>query len=260
MKAMLLAAGKGERMYPLTLELPKAAIPVLGRPMALQILNRMAQAGIEEAAVNLHHLPQKMREVLEKGFGNGIPALHLSHEETILGTAGGLRRAAPTLRGDGPILVHNSDSLADIDLLAALRAHQESGHLATLVLTRARPGYSLVDVDGQGRVLSLAGKPSVEPGRVAASYLFTGCHILDESLLDRSPVKSIRYRGWNYKIALTAFTISFLMLGWLGMQPATTTYTWMARFFTMIYFLFFILMPFYTSNDNDKAVPERVTS
>ena len=77
--------------------------------------------------------------------------------------------------------------------------------------------------------------------------------------LDRSPVKSIRYRGWNYKIALALFTVSFIVLGWLGLQPATTTYTWMARLFTLIYFLFFLLMPFYTASDKDKPVPDRVT-
>ena len=77
--------------------------------------------------------------------------------------------------------------------------------------------------------------------------------------LDRSPVKSIRYRGWNYKIALALFTVSFIVLGWLGLQPATTAYTWMARLFTLIYFLFFLLMPFYTAADKDKPVPGRVT-
>ena len=77
--------------------------------------------------------------------------------------------------------------------------------------------------------------------------------------LDRSPVKSIRYRGRKYKTALALFTVSFLALGWLGLQPATTTYTWMARVFSLIYFLFFLLMPFYTASDNDKPVPERVT-
>ena len=77
--------------------------------------------------------------------------------------------------------------------------------------------------------------------------------------LDRSPVKSIRYRGWNYKIALALFTVSFIVLGWLGLQPATTAYTWMARLFTLIYFLFFLLMPFYTAADRDKPVPDRVT-
>ena len=77
--------------------------------------------------------------------------------------------------------------------------------------------------------------------------------------LDRSPVKSIRYRGWNYKIALALFTVSFIVLGWLGLQPPTTAYTWMARLFTLIYFLFFLLMPFYTASDRDKPVPDRVT-
>ena len=77
--------------------------------------------------------------------------------------------------------------------------------------------------------------------------------------LDRSPVKSIRYRGWKYKTALALFTISFIALGWLGLQAATPTYTWMARFFALIYFLFFLAMPFYTSSDNDKPVPDRLT-
>ena len=78
--------------------------------------------------------------------------------------------------------------------------------------------------------------------------------------LDRSPVKSVRYRGTNYKIALTLFIISFLVLGWLGLQIATPLYTWLARIFTIIYFLFFFLMPFYTKVDNDRVVPERVTA
>ena len=77
--------------------------------------------------------------------------------------------------------------------------------------------------------------------------------------LDRSPVKSIRYRGWKYKTALALFTVSFIALGWLGLQPATTGYTWMARLFSLIYFLFFLLMPFYTGSDKDKSVPDRVT-
>ena len=77
--------------------------------------------------------------------------------------------------------------------------------------------------------------------------------------LDRSPVKSIRYRGRNYKIALALFTVSFIALGWLGLQAATTIHTWMTRLFAVIYFLFFLLMPFYTVSDNDKPVPDRVT-
>lgn len=77
--------------------------------------------------------------------------------------------------------------------------------------------------------------------------------------LDRSPVKSMRYRGWISRTALALFVISFLSLGYLGLQPATALYVLLARIFTVIYFAFFWLMPFYTPIDPVKPVPERVT-
>ncbi len=76
--------------------------------------------------------------------------------------------------------------------------------------------------------------------------------------LDRSRVKSIRYRGWIYRLALTLFVISFIVLGWLGLQPAESVYVLMARIFSTIYFGFFFLMPYYTAIDKTKPVPERV--
>ncbi len=78
--------------------------------------------------------------------------------------------------------------------------------------------------------------------------------------LDRSPVKSIRYRGPKYKIALTLFVIAFIGLGILGILPATELYTWIARVLTVVYFAFFLLMPWYTKNDSHKPEPERVTA
>jgi ubiquinol-cytochrome c reductase cytochrome b subunit len=77
--------------------------------------------------------------------------------------------------------------------------------------------------------------------------------------LDRSKVKSVRYRGWLYRAFLIAFAISFLALGYLGLKPATPTYTNAARIFAVIYFAFFFLMPWYTRADQTKPVPERVT-
>jgi ubiquinol-cytochrome c reductase cytochrome b subunit len=77
--------------------------------------------------------------------------------------------------------------------------------------------------------------------------------------LDRSPVKSIRYRGPKYKIALTLFVIAFIGLGILGILPATELYTWIARVLTVVYFAFFLLMPWYTKHDTYKQEPERVT-
>ena len=76
--------------------------------------------------------------------------------------------------------------------------------------------------------------------------------------LDKCKVKSIRYRGWQYKVALYFFAISFLVLGYLGMQPATGIYVILARIFTIIYFAFFLLMPFYTRFEKTKPVPNRV--
>lgn len=77
--------------------------------------------------------------------------------------------------------------------------------------------------------------------------------------LDRSPVRSIRYRGPYFRIALVVFVISFIALGYLGTQPATSIYTLMSQIFTILYFAFFIFMPIYTKYDKDKPVPERVT-
>ncbi len=76
--------------------------------------------------------------------------------------------------------------------------------------------------------------------------------------LDRSRVKSIRYRGWIYRTALALFVVSFLLLGWLGLQPAQPIYVMLARIGTVVYFAFFLLMPYYSAIDKTKPVPDRV--
>jgi ubiquinol-cytochrome c reductase cytochrome b subunit len=78
--------------------------------------------------------------------------------------------------------------------------------------------------------------------------------------LDRSPVKSIRYKGMLSKFAIAVFVITFIVLAWLGMQASTPTKTLLAQIFTVLYFAFFLLMPFYTKMEKTKPVPERVTS
>jgi ubiquinol-cytochrome c reductase cytochrome b subunit len=105
-------------------------------------------------------------------------------------------------------------------------------------------------------VPSIAG--SAFPGVVAMGLSIVFLFLLP--WLDRSPVKSIRYRGIYFRTAIVLFVISFLGLGFLGTQPVTELYTLLARIFSVIYFAFFLLMPIYTSLDKDKPVPERVTS
>ncbi len=98
------------------------------------------------------------------------------------------------------------------------------------------------------------------PDKLWGAMLMGGSVILPMFLpwLDRSRVRSIRYRGWIYKSALTCFAISFIVLGWLGTQPAEAVYVLAARFFGIIYFAFFLLMPYYTALDKTKPVPDRV--
>ncbi len=187
MKAMLLTAGVGRRMLPLTLTLPKPAVPVLGRSLAVQNLRWLGAAGVTEAVLNLHHLPQGITRILGSGRNAGLPLVQYSHEQVLLGTAGGIRHAGPLLIGDGPVVVCNSDFLADIDLAAVLEAHLASDCLATLVLVPWRPTYTVVLRDEDGRITALGGAPPADAERAGARWLFTGCHIIDETVIDLIP-------------------------------------------------------------------------
>jgi ubiquinol-cytochrome c reductase cytochrome b subunit len=99
------------------------------------------------------------------------------------------------------------------------------------------------------------------PSKLWGFILFGAAVLLPLFLpwLDRCRVRSIRYRGWMYKTALTIFVITFVALGWLGLQPAEGIYVMGARIFSVLYFMFFLLMPYYTTIDKTKPVPDRVT-
>lgn len=98
------------------------------------------------------------------------------------------------------------------------------------------------------------------PDKLWGFILFAMAVVLPVFLpwLDRCRVRSIRYRGWTYKAALTVFVITFVALGWLGLQAATPTYVMLARIFSVLYFAFFLLMPFYTAREKTKPEPDRV--
>lgn len=184
MRAMLLAAGLGERMRPLTELLAKPVLPVLGRPLVHWTLESLRAAGVTDVVVNTHHLPETLRAALGDGRRFGL-RLRWSHEPEILGTGGGLRRARALL-GDGPVLVVNGDVLFGFDLRRLVAGHAASGALATLAL-QPNPDprlYPPVVTDERGRVLSIRGRPAARPGR---AWLFAGVHVLDARLLERLP-------------------------------------------------------------------------
>jgi len=182
--AMVLAAGLGLRMRPLTLVRAKPVLPVLNRPLLHWTLERLAAQGFTDVIVNLHHLPDSVTSALGDGSELGL-RVRYSREQRILGTAGG-PRVVRDLFGAEPFLLVNGDVLFDFDLGALLVRHRRSGARATLAL-RPNPDpreYGKVVTDRRGRILSLAGRPRRARGTVS---LFTGVHVVDPALLDRLP-------------------------------------------------------------------------
>lgn len=151
MKAIVLAAGLGTRLAPLTLDRPKALVEVAGQTMLERVLRRLQSFGVDEVIVNVHHHAQMIVDYLaaKKNFGMKI---EISREEKLLDTGGGLKRTAEFFlrdKSDEPFLLHNVDILSSIDLNALVKAHQASGALVTLaVKTRASSRQLLFDSDG----------------------------------------------------------------------------------------------------------------
>lgn len=181
---MVLAAGLGERLRPLTELLAKPVLPVLNRPLLEFTLERLRAAGVDEVVVNLHHRPETVRRALGDGRRLGL-RIRYSFEPEILGTGGGPRRARRWL-GDEPILLVNGDVLFDFDLGALMRQHRRRRAAATLaLLPNPDPRrYSPVVLGRDGRLVSVAGRPRPTRGR---PWLFTGVHVLQAELLERLP-------------------------------------------------------------------------
>src|SRR5512141_1546673 len=132
MKAMILAARYGERLWPLTADRTKPALPVLGKPLVGYVAEYLARFGIKEIVVNLHHHPDSVRRALGDGESFGV-RLEYVHEPIILGTSGALDNARHLLEG-GTFVVVNGKLITDIDLNEALAEHRRRNALATLVL------------------------------------------------------------------------------------------------------------------------------
>jgi mannose-1-phosphate guanylyltransferase len=148
--ALLLTAGVGSRLHPLTLVRAKPAVPLAGVPLVTRILRAVAAAGVSRVVLNLHHRPETIARVAGDGSDLGL-RLRYSWEQPILGSAGGPRHALPLLDGDDDLLL-NGDTLATVDLRALWEHHQAHDALVTMALIPnpepARFGGALVDDDG----------------------------------------------------------------------------------------------------------------
>ena len=198
---MLLAAGHGSRLSPLTEERAKPAVPFANRPMAMTALESLVAVGATEIAVNTHHLADTVEKALRQNAPSSV-RWRFFHEEELLGTGGGVARAAPWLREPGEsVVVMNSDILYRPDLRGALRAHAQSGALATMVLREDARAEHFGAVWAEGRNVrgidgTCAPRPaSANPSRGSGSasrlrpLVFTGVHVLSTDALARLPVK-----------------------------------------------------------------------
>ena len=183
MKAMVLCAGLGTRLRPLTERWPKPALPFLGAPLLRSHLALLKAAGVQAVGINTHHLPDVMAAVAREECARAGLALHVVHEPVIQGTGGGIRGLRDFLEGDD-FLVLNGDILFPLPLAPLLEAHRRSGAAATLVLLPMpeRERYTAVELDAQRRVRRITGRG---PGGDALTpWHFTGVHVMSPRVFD----------------------------------------------------------------------------
>jgi mannose-1-phosphate guanylyltransferase len=191
MKAMVLAAGLGTRLRPLTNDRPKALVEIAGRALLEITLARLRTFGIREVIVNVHHFADMVVEYLKVHDNFGM-RIEISREEVLLDTGGGLRKAAwffleDSSKADKPFLLHNVDVISTIDFAKILQAHNANQALATLAVQERESNRQLLFDEHQqlcGRRGGRDGKPEiVRPSPRTQALAFSGIHIISPRLL-----------------------------------------------------------------------------
>lgn len=179
MKAMILAAGMGKRLRPLTNVYPKVLLPVVNVPMIDRIIKLLKTHGVREIIINAHHHYQKIIDYLEEGNHFGI-RMEIRIEKDIFGTGGGIKNTQDFWDKD-PFFVINGDILTDIDLGKVYKFHLRRNNLVTMVLHEF-PIYNKVKVDREMNILSIG------PGsNLKDTLAFTGIHVINPEVLDFIP-------------------------------------------------------------------------
>ena len=187
MRAMILSAGYGTRLWPLTEDRTKPAIPILGKPLVGYVAEYLAGYGCDEIVVNLHHRPESVRTALGDGRRFGVKLQYVEEPE-ILGTSGGIQNAGRLLDGDTFIVV-NGKIITDIDLNAALETHRRNQAIATLVVlpNPKCERFSIVKANA-GMLEGFGGMPlAAEFADSDPPLMFTGIQILEPKIFDYIP-------------------------------------------------------------------------
>jgi MurNAc alpha-1-phosphate uridylyltransferase len=194
MKAMILAAGKGTRLRPLTNTTPKALIELNGMPLLEILIRKMIQSGIREICINTYYLAQQIHDFIEKHQSFGID-IQFSDENDLLDTGGGIKHAAPLLQGKEDILIHNVDILSNLDFQKMLQHHQQKKNMVTLAVSD-RKGSRYFLFDEKEHLCGWTNKQSgeIKEARKVKNYhhrAFSGIQIISPLLLDYFPSERI---------------------------------------------------------------------
>jgi mannose-1-phosphate guanylyltransferase/mannose-1-phosphate guanylyltransferase/phosphomannomutase len=184
MKAMVLAAGLGTRLRPVTRAVPKPMVPVLNRPVMEHIIRLLARHDFNQVIANIHWYPEVIREHFGDGSGFGVE-LEYSFEEELLGTAGGVRFASHFF--DEDFLVISGDAMTDIDLAAMRDFHRSHGGMATLATRRVddTSEFGVVVTDDAGRIHGFQEKP--DPAEALSDLANCGIYMFNREIFDHFP-------------------------------------------------------------------------
>jgi NDP-sugar pyrophosphorylase family protein len=194
MKAMVLAAGEGTRLRPLTRDMPKPMLPLGGRPLIGHLVSLLREHGVTDVAVNLHHRPEAIIAYLGDGSSFGVRVTY-SCEETLLGSAGAVKKLAPFF--DESFFVLYGDVLTDISLSALAECHRRHGAALTMALHEAdEPSRcGIAEVDAAGMVRRFREKPA--PQDVFSTWANAGVYAAEPSILELVPEDSFFDFGGN---------------------------------------------------------------
>lgn len=188
---MILAAGFGQRLFPLTIDRTKPAIPFLGKPLIGYVAEYVSKFGFNEVIVNLHHQPQSVMKALGDGRRFGVRLTYTLEEPDILGTAGALDNAREYLENE-TFLIVNGKIITDIDISQAFETHKKSGALATMVLKKNPNFEKFTEVFTEGGLVKGFGegypdKTAARDQQSRVPLMFTGIHILEPRIFEYIP-------------------------------------------------------------------------
>ena len=185
-KALILAGGKGARLRPLALHIPKPIVPLANIPFLFFQIDHIKRAEITEIILSLSYQPRKITDIFGDGMNYGV-TMRYTHEDLPRGTAGAFKAAENLI--DDTTMVLNGDILTDTDLLDVLQYHRSKKAEATIVMARVMNpvGYGLVETDPEGRVVRFTEKPPED--EVTGDTINAGIYILERSVLERIPAE-----------------------------------------------------------------------